>query len=146
MAASNDNTVTLISDGALAIPQYSMVSTDAVGDLILTANATTRTVGVAQEGIPQAAVPGTPIPGQPTAVQVLGLSLAIVGTGGFGAGAGATVALMADALIPGALIAHDGAAGSLHCANWIPTRTQAVAGAAVGSLIRVLIVPCPVFV
>ena len=138
MAASNDNTITLISDGAAVIPQYSMVSTDAAGDIGLPPNVATRTVGIVQEGIALAAAAG-----QPTAVQVLGVSLAIVGTGGFGAG-GATIPLMVDPVIRGTLIAHNGAAGSLHCANWIPTRTQAVAGAAVGSLIRVLIVPCPV--
>jgi len=146
MAASNDNTVTLISDGAAAIPQYSMVSTDNAGNIGLAADAITRTVGIAQEGIPAAVVPGTPIPGQPTAVQVLGVSYAIAGPGGFAPGFGATLALMADPAGSGRLIAHNagGAPTNLHCANWTPTATQAVAGAAAGSLIRVLIVPCPV--
>lgn len=139
MAASNDNTITLISDGAAAIPQFSMVSTDAAGNIGLTALGTDRTMGIVQEGLGATAAPATPLAAQPVAVQVFGVSYALTGFAGIGAAAGA-VALMVEAGT-GALIAH--VPGNVHCANWLPSATQAAIGAFSGDIIRVLIVAGP---
>ena len=134
MAASNDNTITLISDGVAAIPQFSMVSTDATGNIGLPFATTDRTMGVVQEGI--AIGVGA---AQPVAVQVFGVSYALTGAAGIAPAAGA-VALMVEAGT-GALATH--AAGNVHCANWLPSATQAATGANPGDIIRVLIVAGP---
>ena len=134
MAASNDNTITLISDGAAAIPQFAMVSTDPTGNIGLTALTTDRTMGIVQEGVALGVGAA-----QPVAVQVFGVSYALTGGAGIAPAAGA-VALMVEATT-GALVAH--VAGNVHCANWLPSATQAATGANPGDIIRVLIVAGP---
>jgi len=134
MAASTDNTITLISDGAAAIPQFSMVSTDPTGNIGLPGAGNPRTMGIVQEGIALGVTVA-----QPTAVQVFGISYAIAGGAGILAAAGA-LALMAE-VGTGALVAHVG--GGVHCANWLPSATHAATGAAAGDVIRVLIVDGP---
>ena len=138
MAASTDNTITLISDGVAAIPQFSMVSTDATGNIGLPFATTDRTMGVVQEGI--AIGVGA---AQPVAVQVFGVSYALTGAAGIAPAAGA-VALMVEAGT-GALATHVAGAvpANVHCANWLPSATQAATGANPGDIIRVLIVAGP---